>query len=34
MAIGLGLDDDGALLVRPQAGGDPFRVESADVWLA
>lgn len=34
MAIGLGLDDDGALLVSPQGGGDPFRVESADVWLA
>ena len=28
-----GLDDDGALRVRPLAGGASMRVESADVWL-
>ena len=28
------IDDDGALWVRPQPGAPPFRVESADVWLA
>jgi BirA family biotin operon repressor/biotin-[acetyl-CoA-carboxylase] ligase len=33
MAIAEGLDDDGALLVRPHEGGPSIRVESADVWL-
>lgn len=33
-ARALGLDDDGALRVRPLAGGPSFRVESADVWLS
>ncbi len=28
------LDDDGALLIRPLAGGPRRRVEAADVWLA
>lgn len=28
------LDEDGALWVRPEAGGPAFRVESSDVWLA
>jgi hypothetical protein len=28
------LDDDGALWVRPHAGGPAFRVESSDVWLS
>ncbi len=32
--IGVGLDSDGALRVRAQAGGESFRVESADVWLS
>jgi BirA family biotin operon repressor/biotin-[acetyl-CoA-carboxylase] ligase len=32
-ALALGLDPDGALRVRPREG-EPFRVESADVWLA
>jgi BirA family biotin operon repressor/biotin-[acetyl-CoA-carboxylase] ligase len=27
------LDEDGALWVRPHAGGPAFRVESSDVWL-
>lgn len=31
--IGVGLDPDGALRVRPREGGAEFRVESADVWL-
>ncbi len=34
LAVGHGLDEDGALLARSVAGGEPFRVESADVWLA
>jgi BirA family biotin operon repressor/biotin-[acetyl-CoA-carboxylase] ligase len=33
MAIAEGLDDDGALRVRPREGGPSVRVESADVWL-
>ena len=33
-AIAEGLDEDGALRVRPREGGPSFRVESADVWLA
>jgi BirA family biotin operon repressor/biotin-[acetyl-CoA-carboxylase] ligase len=33
MAIAEGLDDDGALRVRPCEGGPSVRVESADVWL-
>ena len=32
-AIAAGLDEDGALLARPHAGGPSFRVQSADVWL-
>ena len=32
-AIAEGLDDDGALRVRPRGGGASFRVQSADVWL-
>ena len=32
-AIAESLDADGALRVRPRAGGPSFRVESADVWL-
>lgn len=31
-AIAIGLDPDGALRVRPRTG-EPFRVESADIWL-
>lgn len=30
----LRLDVDGALVVADEGGGSPFRVESADVWLA
>lgn len=33
-ARALGLADDGALLVEPEPGGPPRRVESGDVWLA
>ena len=33
-AVAEGLDDDGALRVRPRAGGPSRRVEAADVWLA
>lgn len=33
-ARALGLADDGALLVEPESGGPPRRVESGDVWLA
>ncbi|MBK8261562.1 MAG: biotin--[acetyl-CoA-carboxylase] ligase [Nannocystis sp.] len=33
-AIAEGLDDDGALRVRPAAGGPSLRVEAGDVWLA
>lgn len=33
-AIAEGLDEDGALRVRPREGGPSVRVESADVWLA
>jgi BirA family transcriptional regulator, biotin operon repressor / biotin---[acetyl-CoA-carboxylase] ligase len=33
VAIAEGLDDDGALRVRPSDGAASFRVESADVWL-
>lgn len=29
-----GLDDDGALLIRPLGGGPRRRIEAADVWLA
>jgi BirA family biotin operon repressor/biotin-[acetyl-CoA-carboxylase] ligase len=32
-ALAIGLDPDGALRVQPHVG-EPFRVESADVWLA
>ncbi len=32
-ALALALEPDGALRVRPLAGGPSFRVESADVWL-
>lgn len=31
--VGEGFDDDGALRVRPEAGGASWRVESEDVWL-
>ena len=31
--VGAGFDDDGALRVRPEAGGASWRVESEDVWL-
>lgn len=34
LAVAEGLDEDGALLARSVGGGEPFRVESADVWLA
>lgn len=34
LAVGEGLDEDGALLARSVGGGEPFRIESADVWLA
>ena len=33
VAIAEGLDEDGALRVRPRSGGESFRVQSADVWL-
>lgn len=33
VAIAEGLDDDGALRVRPRDGGQSVRIESADVWL-
>lgn len=33
LAVAEGLADDGALLARSAGGGQPFRVESADVWL-
>jgi BirA family biotin operon repressor/biotin-[acetyl-CoA-carboxylase] ligase len=33
-ATALRLDHDGALVVRSAGGGEPFRVENADVWLA
>jgi BirA family biotin operon repressor/biotin-[acetyl-CoA-carboxylase] ligase len=33
-AIAEGLDEDGALRVRPCEGGESVRVESADVWLS
>ena len=32
-AIAEGLDEDGALRVRPVGGGASVRVQSADVWL-
>ena len=32
-AVAVGLDTDGALLARPDAGGAVLRVQSADVWL-
>jgi BirA family biotin operon repressor/biotin-[acetyl-CoA-carboxylase] ligase len=32
-ATALALAADGALIVRSLAGGEPFRVENADVWL-
>jgi BirA family biotin operon repressor/biotin-[acetyl-CoA-carboxylase] ligase len=33
-ATAVELAADGALVVRSRAGGEPFRVENADVWLA
>lgn len=33
-ARALRLDTDGALIVQSAAGGEPWRVENADVWLA
>ena len=32
-AVGEGFDEDGALRVRPEAGGASWRVEAEDVWL-
>ncbi|MCB9704566.1 MAG: biotin--[acetyl-CoA-carboxylase] ligase [Myxococcales bacterium] len=32
--VAVGLDDDGALLVREAKGGPSRRIEAADVWLA